>query len=461
LTISATERTTIFQLEVKDMKELLDHQIEDAAFLASKSFAGNFSGMGSGKTLTALAAVDLVSDTVEDRAIIVCPPIAMNMWQREFSDFLGYTAQIVKTGKTKLDHSALAYILSYQIATKRRDELKELGAKVLILDESHALKSIKAKRTKAILGRGGLCESVDFCWALSGTPVTRWNNDIFSFLVRASNGLLKEKIGKVDADHFNLRYCIVQKRQFPGARFPTKMVVGNRNTEELNELIFDGGLAVRRELKEVWAAMPPITTTRSTISLSKNADLTEALAKMKNQTQAQIAQGIARNDESLSRTRRLMGMGKVEAASKVILERLESGAGPILVGCWHTDVIDALQEALQGHRVGCLDGRTSPKEKQRLQDWFNEGKLEVLIGQIAAMGVAIDLQHGGNNIICVEEDWSPALMDQFYARMHRMGQAKHVHVEILETDTRLDEAVRKIVARKRVGHNQIMEQAND
>ena len=42
------------------MKQLLPHQIEDAEFLASKSFAGNFSGMGSGKTLTALQAIRLV-----------------------------------------------------------------------------------------------------------------------------------------------------------------------------------------------------------------------------------------------------------------------------------------------------------------------------------------------------------------------------------------------------------------
>ena len=40
-------------------KQLLPHQIEDAKFLASKAFAGNFSGMGSGKTLTALEAFRL------------------------------------------------------------------------------------------------------------------------------------------------------------------------------------------------------------------------------------------------------------------------------------------------------------------------------------------------------------------------------------------------------------------
>ena len=37
---------------------LLPHQIEDAEFLASsRGTKGNFSGMGSGKTLTALAAI--------------------------------------------------------------------------------------------------------------------------------------------------------------------------------------------------------------------------------------------------------------------------------------------------------------------------------------------------------------------------------------------------------------------
>jgi hypothetical protein len=67
-------------MEVKTMKQLLPHQIEDAQFLASKAFAGCFSGMGSGKTLAALEALRLAlkSPTSGTKtAIIVGPPIAL------------------------------------------------------------------------------------------------------------------------------------------------------------------------------------------------------------------------------------------------------------------------------------------------------------------------------------------------------------------------------------------------
>ncbi len=441
-------------------KEPLPHQIEDAAFLASKSFAGNFSGMGSGKTLTALEAIALVRDPGEDKIIIVCPPIAMNMWQIEFADYLSADAQIVKTGKTKLDGTAAAYILSYEIATKRFAELKELAAKVLIFDESHALKNMKAKRTRFLIGKHGLCESATHTWCLTGTPSTRWNDDLFTFMCRAGYSQLKEKIGKVSFDRFNMRYCIVQTKQWPGARFPVKMTVGSRNTVELNEMLF-GGMAVRRELKEVWAAMPPITKTRYTIKLDSSDELKALLKDLANKNIRQIEKGLVAKDESLSRTRRLLGMAKVRDSAKLIAERVEDGSGPVLVGAWHTDVIDSLKASLTATSdlsIGILDGRSALGAKSMLQEAFNDGKLDVLIGQIAAMGVAIDLQHGGNNIICVEEDWSPAIMDQFYARMHRMGQANHVHVEILESDTKLDKVVSKIAGRKAAGHNQLMEQ---
>ena len=59
------------------MKTLLTHQIEDSKFLASRAFAGCFSGMGSGKTLTALAACREVQAL---SVLIIAPPIALDMW---------------------------------------------------------------------------------------------------------------------------------------------------------------------------------------------------------------------------------------------------------------------------------------------------------------------------------------------------------------------------------------------
>ena len=441
---------------------LLPHQIEDAKFLSERKFAGNFSGMGSGKTLTALEAAKQVI-SLGDTVLIVGPPISLFMWAEEFEDYLGIPAQIIKTGKQAIKYGPGAVIMSYEIATKRRDELKQLGAKVLIMDESHAIKSPAAKRTKALIGKGGLCESVSYTWLLSGTPSTRWNDDLFTFMARAGNGQLKEKIGDIDLERFRLRYCVVQKKRFSGSRFPVAITVGNRNTEELNEMLFSGGLAVRRELAEVFENMPPLTTNRLTVELDSSPELKGLLKSLEKKTMNEIREDLASKEEHLATTRRLLGMAKVKHSVKEIVSRIEAGVTPILVGAWHTDVIDLLHEKLFEKgltQIAIIDGRTSSQSKQAFTKGFNDGTLDVLIGQISAMGVSLNLQ-GGSHIICVEEDWSPAVMSQFFARCHRLGQKSHVHVDIFQSDTKLDKAVRRISQAKAKGHNTLMEQDDD
>ena len=437
---------------------LLPHQIEDAAFLASRAFAGCFSGMGSGKTRTALEAARLVG---ANPMIVIAPPIALRMWAREAGDHLGLSVQIIKTGAAKIDRAVPVVVMSYEIATKRAAELKAIAAAsskaVLICDESHALKSTTAKRTKAILGAGGIVGAFAHSWLLTGTPSTRWNDDLIPFLFRAAPDVMKAKLGGLSIERFQIRYTVRQQKQFPGARFPVTMTVGSRNTEELREILYTGAnrVAVRRELADVWAAMPPITHNRYSISLSSSPELTAALADLRSMSRAQVEEKLAAKDPALSTMRRMIGLGKVAAAAEVIAERAGDTAGAVLVGAWHTEVIDGLCAAVRAKGLRCeiLDGRTSMSRKAELEAMFNAGSLDVLVGQIGAMGVSLNLQRGGNCIIVVEEDWSPAIMDQFYARLYRMGQERHVHVDTLETETKIDEAIHKI-SREKARHHQ-------
>jgi len=437
---------------------LLPHQIEDAAFLASRKFAGCFSGMGSGKTRTALEAARLVG---AECVVIIAPPIALRMWAREARDHLMLPAQVIKTGASKIDPLAQILIMSYEIATKRAEELKRIASplakSVLICDESHALKSIKAKRTKAILGFGGLCSAFAHSWMLTGTPSTRWNDDLIPFLFRAAPEAMKAKLGGLSIERFEIRYTIRQQKQFPGARFPVSMTIGSRNTEELRDILYSGPdrVAVRRELADVWAAMPPITHNRYSIPLSASPEVTAALADLRTMSQHQVEEKLAAKDPALSTIRRLIGLGKVDAAVEVIAERASAlTAAAVLVGAWHTEVIDELCAGVRAKGLVCeiLDGRASMARKAELEAKFNAGGLDVLVGQIGAMGVSLNLQRGGNCIIVVEEDWSPAIMDQFYARLHRMGQEKHVHVDTLESETKIDDAIHKISSEKARHH---------
>ena len=430
--------------------ELMPHQITDARFLASRKFAGCFNGMGSGKTLTSLEAAKLVGPS---RVLIIAPPIALPMWRDVAADWLKCPSDILATGKQPIPAEPIL-VVSYEIATKRKDELAQwargaLGDTILICDESHALKSTKAKRTKAILGRGGLVESFDYNWMLTGTPVTRWNDDIMPFLMRAAPQQIKDACGGMSIDRFNLRFCIVQEKKFSGMRFPVKMTVGSKNEDELGEIL--SSVATRRTLADVWDAMPALTFTRYEVQLSNRSEIADMLKSLKKMSAEEIQKAMQSDDAALATVRRQIGMGIVKDAAAFISERIDSGL-PVIVGAWHTDVIDALQAELHGHEVRIIDGRTSGAHKEAITADWNDGKLDVIVGQIGAMGVSLNLQKGGNNIIVVEEDWSPSIMDQFYARLHRMGQEKAVHVDTLFADTPLNKALTTIAGRKRRSH---------
>jgi len=264
--------------------KLLPHQIDDAKFLASRKIAGCFNGMGTGKTLTALQA------TIEAevlRAVIIGPPISLRMWAQEAANWTGAKVQILSKGSTPIDRDPEVEILicSYEIATKRQHELMAWAREplngmrtALICDESHALKSTKAKRTKAILGRGGMCEAFEHTWLLTGSPMTRWADDMIPFLFRAAPQEIKKKIGALSIERYNLRYCITQKRSFPGSRRPVIMTVGSRNLDELGAIL--ATCATRRTLDDVWESMPSLTHTRLAVEVSGIAAINRAIEKM-------------------------------------------------------------------------------------------------------------------------------------------------------------------------------------
>ena len=427
---------------------LFPHQERGVAFLTSGTGTkGLFFGMGTGKTLTALyAAKKLPGKNI----LIIAPPIALPMWLDETKAHLGVEAKILKTGKTA-PGSAQALVVSYAIAAVRAAELRDwLAGGILICDESHALKSATTKRTKAILGRGGIAAGAAYSWMLTGTPITRWNDDMYTFLARADLAGMEARLGGTSKQKFDLKFTVTQQRTFPGAWKPVELVVGNKNTAELAEWVYGGGHALRVDLDEVFASMPPLTHRRYEIPLDADAQLKAALKELEASTVAEIRQKLETKEPALATIRRQLGLGKVKAAAAEIAERVESGQN-VLVGAWHTDVIDALQQELQGNRsysCASLDGRSSITQKKQMQEAWNAGKLQVFIGQIAAMGVSLNLQHGGTQIIVVEEDWAPEVMSQFYARLWRYGQQKHVHVDTLTTATKLDRAVARISDQK-------------
>ena len=427
--------------------EPLPTQVKDADFLAQHRHPALFSEPGTGKTITALEGWKRVGG----RLCVVAPPIALRMWANNIDEHLGARAQIIRAGKDTIDKSADAHVLSYQMASKFPDLA---GANVLVLDESDALKSIDSHRTKAIFGNRAqmkdcLATGVEHVWPLTGTPMRRYADDLYPHLRALHPDLLRKELGIWTYQQFVDRFCVTQLRRFHARQRAQATVIGNRDEAALRAFIYGNDLAVRRTMQDVAAYMPPLTTRDVGMQFDDSPELREA-------TGGALEAG--EMDPVMATARRLLGVAKAPYVANYVFDVWEQVSCSVLVFYWHKEAGDILQAKLQEADliVRRIDGSTSADKRTEYERAFNAGEIDVLLGQIASMGVAINLQQGSHYGIFAEMDWSPAAKDQALRRLWRLGQKTHVQIDICQAEHPLDEAVSMVVDRKQLGADKVI-----
>jgi SWI/SNF-related matrix-associated actin-dependent regulator of chromatin subfamily A-like protein 1 len=86
-------------------------------------------------------------------------------------------------------------------------------------------------------------------------------------------------------------------------------------------------------------------------------------------------------------------------------------------------------ESKYGAKVGVYTGDTSPEARTRMEDAFQKGALDAIVGTIAAMKEGITLTRG-HLMGFLSRDWVPDVNEQCEAREDRMGQQREVLVDI-------------------------------
>jgi hypothetical protein len=79
-----------------------------------------------------------------------------------------------------------------------------------------------------------------------------------------------------------------------------------------------------------------------------------------------------------------------------------------------------------------IRGGMSDRDKTEAVDAFNNGDVQLLIGQITSVGVGFTLHGGGRNhrVVIAQLPWNSADLRQAEDRLHRMGQTHDVEVTI-------------------------------
>lgn len=424
--------------------DLVNEQIEGAAFAASRPVSMIADVMGIGKTAQAVHCADI---TGARRVTVLCPPALCKNWAREFAmwSYVGYATDIASDGRHTFRDGDGVAICSYPLTLNAsiHSQIAARGGDLLILDEAHRLKNPAAKTTCAVLGKSSLARHFDRVLFLSGTPAPNDPSEFYPFLKTAGAWT-----GNLTA--FQSVFCDVVETEYG-----TK-IVGARNVPLLKKLLEP--LMLRRgEVR----GLPPLHT--DVIAVSGSAG---AIADL----EAAIPPGVAASltaaaeagdwqffDQShVATIRRLTGIAKAPQAADVILAELRAH-GYALAFAVHSPVIDTLSARLAAAGVphGILDGRTSKIQRQRHVDEFQAGTLRALICQIQAAGEGLTLTRA-SRVLMVESAWTPAANDQCIARAWRRGQQSPVHASFLALGQSFDAAIASALARKSATLAQIL-----
>lgn len=413
--------------------DLFPYQVEGAKFLASVKRGLLADDMGLGKSAQAIAAARELG--ARNRCVlVVCPASLVENWRREFKKFSDIVPIVVSYNKANA-------ICTEPPPGDQWD--------VLILDEAHYLKSKSAKRTKAIFGDkcdgdGGLVSRAANVFCLTGTPTPNNPSELWPMLraVMPESIEAPTKTGKFKPMAywtFVNRFCVTQD-----TGFGIKIIKG-KNLPELKARI--SPRVLRRKKEDVLKDLPPIRF--DTLALEgkwpKEAnDESYAVAKI---LEEQGVEGLKAAAPHVAQLRRVTGMAKTPAAIEWIKEWFEGGGGKLVVFAHHRDVMTALYNAFGDCAAMVTGGTTADVRQAEIDEFQNNPKCKIFIGQIQAAGTGLTLT-ASSDVLFVESSWVPAENEQAAARIHRIGQRNACTVRFAMLAGSIDEDIQKAVMRK-------------
>lgn len=434
-----------------------DWQIEGAQFLADRRHAFLADEPGCGKSCQAIRACDAIGAW---SVLILVPASVRVNWLREFEKFSVFDRPgvAVLDGKTAPVNGVT--VCSYDLLSnkKLRQSLRERQWDVLILDEAHFLKTRTAGRTKAIYGRkadgvGGLAERATNVWRLSGTPAPNHVDELWTHL--RSAGLYQQ-----NWFDFVATFCTGFDSDY-GFR-----ITGTKNADTLKALL--APFMLRRKKADVIPKLPPIEFEHRTIEpalvdeelffpttvTAGNAYLHEELAEQNAQLKAaregkaDVLETLRMFAPSAGTLRKYIGLSKVPGYLAVIRPELKARKyDKLLIGAWHTDVIEWLQRELRDYGAVILFGGTPAAKRQALLDKFKSNRAcRVLICQVK-VGIGFNAT-AAYRVDLLEPSWVPAENKQLIDRVHRIGQTGAVTARFFGCDRSIDADITRALAQK-------------
>ena len=294
--------------------KLYPFQEEGMRYLFGNRRAYLADDMGLGKTPQAIVAARQVQP---ERTAILCPAIAVPMWEKRWKEWDGPGVPFVRSYSKLVANPSLAGTVA--------------DADLLILDEAHYLKSLYSKRSRFALT---LANRAPWVWLLSGTPTPNHPGELYTVLLAVWPDLLRE-YGIDSYMAFLSRFTYFRPTEW-GPK-----VYGARNVELLREII--GNVMLRRRLQDVALDLPPLRWESFPIE-ARGPGMPELDALGPDL----ITYGeLPAESPYVATTRRLIGEYKAPFVAELLASELRSQAyEKIVVLAYHRSVLDILEPRL-------------------------------------------------------------------------------------------------------------------
>src|SRR5699024_304615 len=340
-------------------------------------------------------------------SIVVCPLSLLSNWKREIERFSKLTVYIFhgKQRESELEKwegdSGGVLFTTYEHTVHLDLSIDHLAA--LIVDEAHYVKNPGARRSKNVYR---IAELAEYALFMSGTPLEN-NVDEMKQLVK----VLQPEVGK----QLSQNLYLLEPSRFKAT---------------IQEVY------LRRNRSDVLAALPELEMKEEWTEFGKE--------------EAKIYRD-AVDGGGLMLRRRAGWLGGSSSRSpklerlREICDRAKENGHKVIVFSFFKDVLNVVHDHLEGRTYDVISGDVPNSRRQEIIDDFSNGEDgAVLISQITAGGVGLNIQ-AANIVILCEPQWKPSIENQAISRAYRMGQARKVLVYRLLTESSIDESMLDIL----------------
>lgn len=413
-------------MKFKDYKikniNLYKHQMETIKFYFQYKRCFIFDDMGTGKTMTTLAATDFLKINNKIKTVlIICPlSVLMSTWTNHVMKYFPHRKFAILHGNKEKRLRGLKSDVTYYVINTDGIKIieKEITKKkfdVLIVDESTYFSTHNTKRTRCLWRLSKLIPSV-IC--MTGDPIP---DDTLQSFAQA------RIINPDTAPRYYTKYRDLIKIKLDMYNYIDRPFA----IEIANKILTP---SIRHVLEDC-IDIPPITYEYRDIQLTKDQE--KHYKTMATEYVAEVNQGFITASNAAVKALKLMQISagiiidetsqSISIDHKYRLNELDSiykqlPKKKLVIFATFTASVNALVDHFKG-KAKKIDGSVNLRKRSAIIEEFQEGDLEILVCQPAAISHGVDL-FAANVIVW----FSPCYSNKHYAqcnrRIRRSGQIR-------------------------------------